>query len=59
MRDVLIHSGDLTGKEIVKACGVLPAYFIFGNNDADNVPVLRRGAIGKVDGVSLGCGAAR
>jgi putative phosphoesterase len=50
--DVLIHCGDLTGREIVAACRVLPAYFVFGNNDADNVPELRQ-AIAHVDGVCL------
>jgi putative phosphoesterase len=49
---VLIHCGDLTGKEIVGVCGVLPAYFVFGNNDADNLPALRQ-AIGDVNGVCL------
>jgi len=39
--DVLIHCGDLTGPEIVTACSMLPAYFVFGNNDADQVPHLR------------------
>jgi uncharacterized protein len=40
--DVLIHCGDLTGPEMVTACTVLPCYFVLGNNDADNVPELRR-----------------
>jgi putative phosphoesterase len=53
--EVLIHCGDLTGTEIVALCGVLPAYFVFGNNDADNVPALRR-AIGDVNGVCLDWG---
>jgi uncharacterized protein len=48
----LVHCGDLTGTEIVAACGVLPAYFVFGNNDADSVLALRR-AIGEVEGVCL------
>src|SRR2546423_6824899 len=49
---VLIHCGDLTGPEVVRACGGLPAYFVFGNNDADNIPDLLR-AIEEVDGVCL------
>jgi putative phosphoesterase len=53
--EALIHCGDLTGPEVVAACGVLPAYFVFGNNDADNVPALRR-AIEEVAGVCLGWG---
>ncbi len=48
----LIHCGDLTEPEIVTACGVLPFYFVFGNNDADNVPALLR-AIEEVGGVCL------
>lgn len=51
----LIHCGDLTGPEIVQACGRLSSYFVFGNNDGDNVPALRH-AIGVVDGVCLGWG---
>ena len=51
----LFHCGDLTSPEIVSACGVLPGYFVFGNNDADNCPALRR-AIDKVNGVCLGWG---
>ncbi|OWK43934.1 metallophosphoesterase family protein [Fimbriiglobus ruber] len=43
--DVLIHCGDLAGPEIVKACAVLPCYFVFGNHDADRVPELRRAAV--------------
>jgi putative phosphoesterase len=49
----LFHCGDLTGPEVVAVCGQLPTYFVFGNNDADNVPALRR-AIEGVAGVCLG-----
>ncbi len=31
----LLHCGDLTGPDIVRACGQLPATFVFGNNDGD------------------------
>jgi putative phosphoesterase len=41
----LVHCGDLTGHKIVTACAVLPCYFVFGNNDADNVPALRRAIV--------------
>ncbi len=41
--DVLFHCGDLTGPEIVYACGQRPLYFVFGNNDND-FPALRRAA---------------
>jgi uncharacterized protein len=50
--EALIHCGDLTGSDVVKVCGVLPAYFVFGNNDADNVAALLR-AIEVVSGVCL------
>jgi putative phosphoesterase len=40
--EVLFHCGDLTGPAIVAACAGSPAYFTFGNNDADEVPALRR-----------------
>jgi putative phosphoesterase len=50
--DVLVHCGDLTGPELVTPCAVLPCYFTFGNNDADNVPELRR-AIAEVGAVCL------
>lgn len=39
--DVLIHCGDLTDVDIVSVCAVMPSYFVFGNNDADNVPRLK------------------
>lgn len=38
--EALIHCGDLTGPDIVSACGVLPSWFVFGNNDGD-WPMLR------------------
>jgi len=39
--EALIHCGDLLGPPIVEACSVLPAYFVFGNNE-DDLPGLRR-----------------
>ncbi len=51
----LLHCGDLTGPPIVAVCGVLPAYFVFGNNDSDNIPALQQ-AIEKVGGVCLDWG---
>lgn len=50
--EVLVHCGDLTGPEVVGICGALPGYFVFGNNDADEVPSLRR-AIARVGGTCL------
>jgi putative phosphoesterase len=44
--EVLVHCGDLTGREVVAACAVLPCYFVLGNNDADNVSALERAAAG-------------
>lgn len=38
--DTLIHCGDLTSAEIVRGCAGWPSYFVFGNNDADNIPAL-------------------
>jgi uncharacterized protein len=42
--EVLIHCGDLTRRGVLAACSVLPCTFVFGNNDCDNVPDLRRAA---------------
>src|SRR5262245_22074092 len=53
--EVLAHCGDVTGPEIVLACAALPCYFVFGNNDADNVPALQR-AMTEIGAVCLGWG---
>jgi putative phosphoesterase len=53
--DVLVHCGDLTGPEVVAACAGPPCYFVFGNNDADNVPHLREAAA-EAGAVCLGWG---
>jgi putative phosphoesterase len=55
--DALVHCGDLTGPEVVAACAGLPCTFVFGNNDADNVPHLRR-AMAEAGAVCLGWGGA-
>ena len=59
--EALIHCGDFTGPEIVAACSAVPLWFVFGNNDADAVPELRRAAsecgatcLGWGDAVELG-----
>lgn len=39
--EALVHCGDLTGSDIVRACGERPLTFVFGNNDGD-WPALRR-----------------
>src|SRR6186997_2707119 len=33
--EALIHCGDLTGPAVVRACGAVPSYYVFGNNDFD------------------------
>lgn len=38
--EAIVHCGDLATREIVWACSRLPAYFVFGNHDADSVPDL-------------------
>ena len=42
--EALIHRGDLAHPPIVAACAVLPFWFVFGNHDADTVPLLRLAA---------------
>lgn len=42
--EALVHCGDLASPEIVKLLAVLPAWFVFGNHDADVVPHLHRAA---------------
>lgn len=42
--EALIHCGDVTTAPVILACGVLPLWFVFGNNDADNLPELRAAA---------------
>ncbi len=37
----LVHCGDFVDPMIVPICAALPLYFVFGNNDADVVPLLR------------------
>jgi putative phosphoesterase len=49
--EVLIHCGDLTGPEIVAECGVVPSYYVFGNNDFDEDAL--RAAMTAVGGVCL------
>lgn len=36
----IAHCGDITSPRIIQICSVLPAYFVFGNHDADLVPEL-------------------
>ena len=42
--DALVHCGDLASPPIVQALAVLPAWFVFGNHDADMVPALQQAA---------------
>ena len=53
--EALVHCGDITGPEIVAACAGLPCYFVFGNNDADNIPALQQ-ATAAAGAVPLGWG---
>lgn len=41
--EALVHCGDVTGPDIIRACSDRPLYFVFGNND-DNWPALRHTA---------------
>jgi putative phosphoesterase len=43
--EALIHCGELASPPIVAACAVLPCWFVFGNHDADSVPLLRQAAM--------------
>jgi putative phosphoesterase len=52
--EALFHCGDLTGPEVVSACGRLPSYFVFGNNDFEE-DLLRR-EMARVGGTCLGRG---
>jgi putative phosphoesterase len=49
--DALVHCGDLTGPDIVRACAQRPFWFVLGNND-DDWPALRR-AVAEVDATCL------
>lgn len=53
--EALIHCGDLTGPEIVQECGLLPSFYVFGNNDFDKAGL--RAAMRAVGGVCLEYGA--
>ena len=33
--EALFHCGDITTADVVYECGILPAYFVFGNCDFD------------------------
>lgn len=50
--EMLIHCGDLTGPDIVHACGVLPSTYVFGNNDFDERGL--RAAMAATGGTCLG-----
>jgi uncharacterized protein len=42
--EAIVHCGDFLGPAILRACAVLPCWFVFGNNDSDSVPALRDAA---------------
>lgn len=52
--EALIHCGDLTEPNIVHECGILPSYFVLGNNDDDRDGIEE--AIADVRGTCLGYG---
>lgn len=52
--EAIVHCGDLTGPEVVFECGVLPSYYVFGNNDFDERGI--RAAVEAMGGVLLGKG---
>jgi uncharacterized protein len=49
--EALIHCGDLTGPSIVYQCGLLPSYYVFGNNDFEEDALKR--AIALMGGTCL------
>ena len=53
--EVLIHCGDLCNSDVVYECGLLPSYYVFGNNDFDTDDLRR--AILDVGGTCLEWGA--
>lgn len=50
--DVLIHCGDITSPEIVEICSQLPTYYVFGNNDVDEMQLEK--AITSSQGICCG-----
>jgi putative phosphoesterase len=52
--EALVHCGDYTEPDIIHECGILPAYFVFGNNDDDRRPL--RSAMEAVGGTCLDLG---
>ena len=52
--EALIHCGDVTGPAVVRQCGGLPTYFVYGNNDYDQDALGR--AIRAIGGQILGRG---
>lgn len=49
--EALFHCGDYTEPDVVQACGELPAYFVFGNNDYASLAMRR--AMADANGVCL------
>jgi putative phosphoesterase len=42
--EAIIHCGDFVEATVLAECAALPCWFVFGNNDSDTVPDLRRAA---------------
>jgi putative phosphoesterase len=51
--EALFHCGDMVEPEMVGAFADLPCYFVFGNNDADRVPAIRKAIAEIAGGVCL------
>jgi putative phosphoesterase len=51
--EALFHCGDLIESAMVGVCAVMPCYFVFGNNDADSVPEIRKAIDEFADAVCL------
>jgi hypothetical protein len=42
--EAIVHCGDLNTPPILEVCAVKPCWFVFGNNDDDSIPELRKAA---------------
>ncbi len=40
--EMLIHCGDLVDPDLISLCAVLPFYFVFGNNDQNDIAEIQR-----------------
>ena len=54
--EALFHCGDLTDPDIVSLCGVLPCYFVLGNNDLGSADRIQTAIDQSENAISLGWG---